>query len=104
MQLSVFTGLPGVGKSSTAEAVARALGIPVFAKDWLEATLIRCELKPAEGGPPLGSAGYQLLTTLAERQLRFGQSVGSAPAWHSWLAGVGLVGCRARQSVLCPVG
>ena len=74
-QLIVFTGLPGAGKSHIAEAVARELGIPVFAKDWLEATLIRCELKPAENGPPLGSAGYQLLMTLAERQLQLGQSV-----------------------------
>src|SRR5512143_3265113 len=74
-QLIVFTGLPGTGKSGIAEAVARELGIPIFAKDWLEATLIRCELLPAEGGPPLGSAGYQLLTTLAERQLQLGQSV-----------------------------
>jgi predicted kinase len=75
MQFIVFTGLPGTGKTSIAEAVARELGIPVFAKDWLEATLIRCELQQAEGGPPLGSAGYQLLTTLAERQLQLGQSV-----------------------------
>ena len=75
MQLIVFSGLPGTGKSSIAEAVARALGIPVFAKDWLEATLIRCALKPAENGPPLGSAGYNLLTTLTERQLQLGQSV-----------------------------
>ena len=75
MQCIIFTGLPGTGKSSIAEAVARKLGIPVFAKDWLEATLIRCELRPAENGPELGSAGYQLLTTLAERQLRLGQSV-----------------------------
>src|SRR5512139_2580399 len=75
MQLIVFAGLPGTGKSSIAEAVARELSIPVFAKDWLEATLIRCELKPAENGPPLGWAGYQLLTTLAERQLQLGQSV-----------------------------
>ncbi len=74
-QLIVFTGLPGTGKSRIAEAVARELGIPVFAKDWLEATLIRCELQPAEGGPPLGSTGYQLLTTLAERQLQLDQSV-----------------------------
>ncbi len=74
-QFIVFTGLPGTGKSSIAETVARELGIPVFAKDWLEATLIRCELKPAVDGPPLGSAGYQLLTTLAERQLQLRQSV-----------------------------
>jgi predicted kinase len=75
MQFIIFTGLPGTGKSSIAEAVARELNIPVFAKDWLEATLIHCELKPVEGAPPLGSAGYQLLTTLAERQLQLGQSV-----------------------------
>ena len=75
MQCIVFTGLPGTGKSSIAEAVARELSVPVFAKDWLEAALIRCELQPAEGGPPLGSAGYQLLTILAERQLQLGQSV-----------------------------
>ena len=31
MQFVVFTGLPGTGKSSTAEAVARALTIPVLA-------------------------------------------------------------------------
>ncbi len=72
--LIVFTGLPGTGKTSIAEAVARELSIPVFAKDWLEATLIRCELQSAQNGPPLGSAGYQLLTTLAERQLQLGQS------------------------------
>ena len=75
MQLIIFTGLPGTGKTSIAEAVARELGIPIFAKDWLEATLIHCELKPAENGPPLGSAAYQLLTTLAKRQLQLGQSV-----------------------------
>ncbi len=75
MHVIVFTGLPGTGKSSIAEAVARELGIPVFAKDWLEATLIRCELQSAKDAPPLGSAGYELLTTLAERQLQLGQSV-----------------------------
>jgi hypothetical protein len=38
VQLIIFTGLPGSGKSSIAEAAARELGLPVFAKDWLEAT------------------------------------------------------------------
>ena len=74
MQFIVFTGLPGTGKSSIAEAVARKLGVPVFAKDWLETTLIRCKLSPS-ASRSLGSAGYQLLTTLADRQLRLGQSV-----------------------------
>jgi predicted kinase len=75
MKLIVFSGLPGTGKSALAEGVARELGIPVFAKDWLEATLLRCELVPFNKEKPLGSAGYQLLTTLAERQLMLGQSV-----------------------------
>lgn len=75
MQLIVFTGLPGTGKSTLAEAVARKLKIPVMAKDWLEATLRRCELRPADETKSLGYAGYELLTTLAERQLTVGQSV-----------------------------
>ena len=75
MKMVVFSGLPGTGKSALAEAVGRELGTPVFAKDWLEATLVRCELTPANKNKPLGSAGYQLLTTLAERQLMLGQSV-----------------------------
>lgn len=75
MYLIIFTGLPGTGKSSLAEAVGQALGVPVFAKDWLEATLSRCRVQPdptTSGG--LGFVGYELLTTLAERQLRLGQS------------------------------
>jgi predicted kinase len=75
MQFIVFTGLPGTGKISIAEAVARQLGVPVFAKDWLAATLLRDELRPPDDGLGLGTAGDELLTTLAERQLRLGQSV-----------------------------
>jgi predicted kinase len=75
MKLIIFSGLPGTGKSTLAEAVGRHLSIPVFAKDWLEATLLRCELTAVNVQKPLGSAGYELLTTLAERQLMLGQSV-----------------------------
>ena len=39
MKLIVFSGLPGTGKSTIAEAVGRELGIPVFAKDWVEGAL-----------------------------------------------------------------
>ena len=74
--LIVFSGLPGTGKSSVAEEVGRRLKIPVFAKDWLEATLKRNQLKPNDNnGPNLGYVGYELLTILAERQLQLGQSV-----------------------------
>jgi predicted kinase len=33
--VAVFTGLPGTGKSTLAEQVARAVGAPLFAGDWL---------------------------------------------------------------------
>jgi predicted kinase len=75
MKFIIFSGLPGTGKSRLAEAVARELGIPVFAKDWLDATLVRSELKPANEEKSLGFASYELLTILAERQLMLGQSV-----------------------------
>jgi len=75
LKLIVFSGLPGAGKSVLAEAVGRGLGIPVFAKDWLEAVLLRSKLVSAETEKQLGSVGYDLLITLAERQLSLGQSV-----------------------------
>jgi predicted kinase len=78
MKLIVFSGLPGTGKSTIAEAVGRHFSMPVFAKDWLEATLLRSGLIPSDPSNPekaLGSVGYQLLTTLAERQMMLEQSV-----------------------------
>jgi predicted kinase len=75
MKLIVFSGLPGTGKSTLAEAVGRALHIPVFAKDWLEAVLLRSGLEPTREDKPLGFTGYELLTVLTERQLMLGQSV-----------------------------
>jgi hypothetical protein len=75
MKLIIFSGLPGTGKSTLAEAIGKELGIPVFAKDWLEGTLLRSGLKPTIEDKSLGFAGYELLTVLAERQLTLGQSV-----------------------------
>jgi predicted kinase len=70
-RLMVFSGLPGTGKSALAAATGRELHTPVFSKDYLEAALWRSgiprELKS-------GWASYELLTTLAEGQLRLGQS------------------------------
>jgi predicted kinase len=75
MKLILFSGLPGTGKSTLAEAIGRELGIPVFAKNWLEATLLRSGLKPSSEDRALGFAGYELLTILAQRQLMLEQSV-----------------------------
>ena len=75
MKLIVFSGLPGTGKSTLAETIGRQLDIPVFAKDWLEAVLLQNGLQPAPDGKSLGYVGYELLTTLAKRQLMLRQSV-----------------------------
>jgi predicted kinase len=75
MKLIIFSGLPGTGKSTLAETMGRELGIPVFAKDWLEATLLRSDLKEVTDIKSLGFVGYELLTVLAERQFMLGQSV-----------------------------
>jgi predicted kinase len=75
MKLIIFSGLPGTGKSTLAEALGKALEIPVFAKDWLEAVLLRSGLKPTSADKSLGYAGYELLTVLAQRQFMLGQSV-----------------------------
>ncbi len=75
MQLIILTGLPGTGKSSIAEAVGKVLSAPVFAKDWLQATLVRAGLNDNPAcAERLGYASYDLLTALAERQLQLGQT------------------------------
>jgi predicted kinase len=71
MQLICISGLPGAGKSAIAEAIGRALTIPVFAKDWLEAVLWRNGVGSEQNS---GWIGYELLTALAESQLKLGQS------------------------------
>ena len=75
MKMILFSGLPGTGKSTLAEAIGRQLGIPVFAKDWLEASLLQSGLASNSDLKLLGFAGYELLTVLAERQLMLNQSV-----------------------------
>lgn len=74
--LIALTGLPGCGKSSIAEALGHELRIPVFAKDWLEASLRTAGLYENETcRERLPWAGYELLFTLASRQFALGQSV-----------------------------
>ncbi len=94
-RLIVFSGVPGSGKSSLADATGAALGVPVFAIDWLLGSLTPF------GGYHLDESwgmGYELLTTLALRQLQLGQSaILDSPAeetavrdrWRSLAARVG---------------
>jgi predicted kinase/tellurite resistance-related uncharacterized protein len=70
-RLIVFSGVPGVGKSTLADAVGARLGVPVFAVDWLLGALT-----PFGGRhfDDLLGIGGELLTTLAVRQLASGRS------------------------------
>ena len=72
MRVVIFTGLPGTGKSVLAERAARILGCPLLSKDIFEAALWRSGI-----GPELrsGWVAYELMTSIAEDQLRVGQSV-----------------------------
>ncbi|MEQ7127582.1 ATP-binding protein [Actinopolymorpha sp. B11F2] len=69
--LVIFSGVPGSGKSTIAEATGRKLNIPVFAIDWLLGALT-----PFGGRhfAELWDIGVEQLTTLALRQLTLGQS------------------------------
>ncbi len=73
-KLIVLSGLPGSGKSTAARTISSQSNIPVFAKDELEATLIRSELVVYQNNR-LGYAGYDLLTECARIQLKAKKSV-----------------------------
>ncbi len=81
LQLVIVTGLPGTGKSTFAEYAGRLLLCPVFSKDWLEASLWRSGIGREANS---GWAAYDLLTTLAENQLRLKQSaiLGRKLSWE----------------------
>ncbi len=68
--LVVIMGLPGVGKSAIADAVARAIGAPVFSVDPLEAALNRTGITREHRSD---YAAYELVATLARSQLSLGQ-------------------------------
>src|SRR4051794_36493050 len=67
-RLVAFSGIPGTGKSTLASEAARLLGVPVWAKDELEAALRR-------RGLPDGVAGYELLATVVTTELGAGRDV-----------------------------
>ena len=70
-KLVVVSGLPGSGKSTVAEALSRALSLPVFSIDPIEAAMWRGGLARAD----TGIAAYEVAIALAGEHLRLGHSV-----------------------------
>jgi predicted kinase len=69
--LVVVSGLPGVGKSTVADAVGRHLGAAVLSVDPIEAAILRSGI---ERSFETGLAAYEVVSALAEEQLRLGLS------------------------------
>jgi predicted kinase len=64
--LIVLSGLPGSGKTALAEGLSRALSIPVFSVDPIEAAMWRARIdKTSTGG-----AAYEVAHALADEHLR----------------------------------
>jgi predicted kinase len=73
-QIIAFTGLPGTGKSTLAEALATETGVPAFAGDWLLGALRPHGVLRGLERPVFLAMYYDLLGTLIKRQLMLGQS------------------------------
>jgi predicted kinase len=71
MQLILMGGLPGSGKSTVAEGVARALNLAILSADPVEAVMRRAGLPESQ----TGVASYLVLEAVADEQLKLGHSV-----------------------------
>lgn len=70
-QLIVFSGLPGAGKSTVAEALARHMHLAVVSIDPIEAAMWQSGIAHNQ----TGIAAYEVAAAVAAEQLRLGQSV-----------------------------
>jgi predicted kinase len=68
--LIVLSGLPGSGKTVLAEGLSRALSIPLFSIDPIEAAMWRAGLAKSE----TGIAAYEVAQALADEHLRLRHS------------------------------
>ena len=86
-KLIVITGLPGVGKSTVAEGIARVLSFPVFSVDPIESAILQSGITRSF---ETGLAAYVVAERLAAEQLKLGISViidavsGVQEAWDMW--------------------
>jgi len=72
LKIIVVAGLPGVGKSTLAESLARHLQLPVFSVDPIESAIIRSGF---DRSFETGLAAYLVAEQLADEHLKIGMSV-----------------------------
>lgn len=70
-KLIVVSGLPGSGKSTVAEDLAKNLSVPVFSVDPIESAIIRAGVTRSFA---TGLAAYEVAEALASEQLKCGLS------------------------------
>ena len=70
----ILTGLPGTGKSTLVDLLARRTGAPAFSGDWLLGALAPHRVLDGVDRPTLLAAYRDLLGSLVTRQLLLGQS------------------------------
>ena len=101
--LIVVSGLPGVGKTAVASAVATKLGAVHLSVDPVEDAMLRCDL-PA--GWNTGVAAYEVVRVMAEANLELGHVVvvdavnDSEPARDTWRTAANTVAAVCRFVVL----
>lgn len=71
-KLIILSGIPGTGKSTLIDPLSQELSLPVLVKDEIEAVLYRNDITAEKNS---GWIAYDLLSVLAEEQLRRGVSV-----------------------------